>query len=80
VSAIEATRDPRDNAVDAFDWSPPTSGRVVAGSGALARLPALLSDLGVRHAILWDAWQAERYQRGETGQRPGYTGNPFRPR
>jgi len=28
----------------------------------------------------WDAWQAERYQRGETGQRPGYTGNPFRPR
>jgi hypothetical protein len=28
----------------------------------------------------WDAWQAERYQRGETGQRPGYTDNPFRPR
>ena len=28
----------------------------------------------------WDAWQAERYQRGETAQRPGYTGNPFRPR
>jgi hypothetical protein len=28
----------------------------------------------------WDAWQAERYQRGETGQRPGYTGNPFRQR
>ena len=27
----------------------------------------------------WDAWQAERYQRGETGQRPGYTDNPFRP-
>ena len=27
----------------------------------------------------WDAWQAERYQRGGTGQRPGYTGNPFRP-
>ena len=26
----------------------------------------------------WDAWQAERYQRGETGQRPGYTDNPFR--
>jgi hypothetical protein len=26
------------------------------------------------------AWQAERYQRGETGQRPGYTDNPFRPR
>ena len=28
----------------------------------------------------WDAWQAERYRRGETGQRPGYTDNPFRPR
>ena len=28
----------------------------------------------------WDAWQAERYQRGETGQRPGYADNPFRPR
>ena len=28
----------------------------------------------------WDAWQAERYRRGETGQRPGCTGNPFRPR
>ena len=28
----------------------------------------------------WDAWQAEQYRRGETGQRPGYTGNPFRPR
>ena len=27
-----------------------------------------------------DAWQAERYQRGEIDQRPGYTGNPFRPR
>jgi hypothetical protein len=28
----------------------------------------------------WDASQAERYQRGEISQRPGYTGNPFRPR
>ena len=27
-----------------------------------------------------DTWQAERYQRGEPGQRPGYTDNPFRPR
>jgi hypothetical protein len=26
------------------------------------------------------AWQAGRYRRGETGQRPGYAGNPFRPR
>jgi hypothetical protein len=26
------------------------------------------------------AWQAGRYQRGEISQRPGYTGNPFRPR
>jgi hypothetical protein len=28
----------------------------------------------------WDAWQAERYQRDEISQRPGYTDNPFRPR
>ncbi len=28
----------------------------------------------------WDAWQAERYRRGEISQRPGYVGNPFRPR
>jgi hypothetical protein len=28
----------------------------------------------------WDAWQAERYRRGETAQRPGNTGNPCRPR
>jgi hypothetical protein len=28
----------------------------------------------------WDAWQAERYQRGEISQLPGYTDNPFRPR
>ena len=28
----------------------------------------------------WDAWQAGRYQRGEISPRPGYTGNPFRPR
>jgi len=27
-----------------------------------------------------DAWQAGRYKRGEISQRPGYTGNPFRPR
>jgi hypothetical protein len=26
----------------------------------------------------WDAWQAERYQRGEISRRPGYTDNPFR--
>jgi hypothetical protein len=29
---------------------------------------------------VWDAWQAERCQRGETGRRPGSTDNPFRPR
>ena len=29
----------------------------------------------------WDAWQAERYRRGETGQRPGYRAAPgLRPR
>ena len=28
----------------------------------------------------WNAWQSERYQRGEIDQRPADTGNPFRPR
>jgi hypothetical protein len=28
----------------------------------------------------WDAWQAGRYRRGEIGQRPAGTGNPFQPR
>jgi len=28
----------------------------------------------------WDAWQDERYRRGETSQRAAYTDNPFRPR
>ena len=40
------------------------------------RLPAS-STLQLERA--WDAWQAERYQRGEIGQRPGYADNPFRP-
>jgi maleylacetate reductase len=38
--------------MDAFDWSPPTSARVVAGPDALTRLPALLSDLHVRRVVL----------------------------
>jgi hypothetical protein len=41
------------------------------------RLPAS-STLQLEQA--WDAWQAERYRRGEISQRPGYAGNPFRPR
>ena len=28
----------------------------------------------------WDAYQAERYRRGETSQRAAYTDNPFQPR
>ena len=28
----------------------------------------------------WDAWQDEKYRRGETSQRAAYTDNPFRPR
>jgi hypothetical protein len=28
----------------------------------------------------WDAYQAERYRRGESSQRAAYTDNPFRPR
>jgi hypothetical protein len=41
------------------------------------RLPAS-STLQLERA--WDAWQAERYRRGEISQRPGYADNPFRPR
>jgi hypothetical protein len=41
------------------------------------RLPA--SPAPQRERV-WDAWQAERYQRGEISQRPGYADNPFRPR
>jgi ATP/maltotriose-dependent transcriptional regulator MalT len=44
---------------------------------ALSGLPAS-STLQLERA--WDAWQAERYQRGEISQRPGYADNPFRPR
>ena len=29
---------------------------------------------------VWNAWRAGRYQRGKISQRPGSTGNPFRPR
>jgi hypothetical protein len=28
----------------------------------------------------WDAWQAERYHRGEIAELPSYRDNPFRPR
>lgn len=28
----------------------------------------------------WEAWQAERYRRGETNQPPDFRDNPFRPR
>jgi len=28
----------------------------------------------------WDAWQAEQYRRGEAGQQPACTDNPFRGR
>jgi hypothetical protein len=40
------------------------------------KLPAS-STLQLQRA--WDAWQAERYRRGETDQRPAYIDNPFRP-
>jgi hypothetical protein len=51
--------------------SPPGPAR----QGQLRRLPASSTPQLER---AWDAWQAERYQRGEIGQRPGYTDNPFR--
>ena len=51
---------------------------VVTDAGGLRWVKEMLAlNVAVDDA---DGWQAERYQRGETGQRPGYTGNPFRPR
>ena len=41
---------------------------------------AVIAQLAPRLERAWDAWQAERYQRGEISQRPGYADNPFRPR
>ncbi|MFD0662693.1 iron-containing alcohol dehydrogenase [Thermocatellispora tengchongensis] len=48
----EDTWSPGNDGVAAFDWASPASGRVVAGPDALARLPGLLSDLGVSRVVL----------------------------
>jgi len=47
---------------------------------AFCTRPRLPASSAPQLARAWDAWQAGRYQRGEISQRPGYTGNPFRPR
>src|SRR5207247_3063374 len=52
----------------------PRTGLLTANSSAVAAS----STAQLERA--WDAWQAERYQRGETGQRADCTDNPFRPR
>jgi hypothetical protein len=45
-----------------------------------SKLPLLRPAPGAHLERTWDAWQAGHYQRGEISPRPGYTGNPFRPR
>jgi hypothetical protein len=60
--------------------TPPAAGRAGPEFRAFCtrrRLPASSTPQLER---AWDAWQAERYQRGEISQRPGYADNPFRPR
>src|SRR5664280_1363827 len=37
-------------------------------------------DLHLQLERAWDAWQDEKYRRGETSQRAAYTDNPFLPR
>jgi hypothetical protein len=61
--------------------TPPAAGRAGPGVPGLLR-PAAAARFTdpAAGAGLGRAWQAERYQRGEIGQRPADTGNPFRPR
>ena len=58
------------------------AGLPLAGPGVpdLLHLAAVACFLNPQLERAWDAWQAERYQGGEISQRPGHTGNPFRPR
>jgi hypothetical protein len=61
---------------------------VLPGRQAERRRRAAEPDLGFREFCRreklphpersWDAWQDERYRRGERGTHPGYTENPFR--
>ena len=39
------------------------------------RTKRMLSSTSAQMERAWDAWQAERYRRGETGQQPAYTDN-----
>ena len=61
----------------------------ITGAGARRRAPIAMRPCRRRSVArflnpqlerAWDAWQAERYQRGEISQRPSHTDNPFRPR
>jgi hypothetical protein len=66
----------------------PTRGRNAAGgwrgrtwsSGPFRAPWRLPVSLIPRLERAWDAWQAERYQRGVISQRPGSADNPFGPR
>ena len=48
------------------------------GVPGLLRPPGIARFTGPQLERAWDAWQGERYRRGEIGQRPAGTGNPFR--
>jgi len=90
IDRIAADADELARARESGTWTPPrccpAGARSAAGGwpgrawpglwhpAAAARFPA------PQRSGAGDAWQAERYQRGKTGQQPGYTGNPFRPR
>lgn len=56
-----------------------SAGRVGPGVPGLLH-PAAAASSTPQPERARDAWQAERYQRGEIGQRPGYIDNPFRAR
>jgi hypothetical protein len=71
---------PRPRCCPAAGGTPPAAGRAgpgVPGFCTRRRLPASPAPQPER---TWDAWQAERLQRGEISQRPVHTNNPFRPR
>ena len=60
--------------------TPPAADRAGPAVPGLLHPPAAAASSTPQLARASDAWQAGRYRRGEIDQRPGYTGNPFRPR
>jgi len=60
--------------------TPSAAGRAGPGVPGLLHPVAAGRFINPTTGAAWDAWQAERYQRAEISQRPGYTESPFRPR